>query len=217
MKAKKIIAYLRGRYSAQHRLSEPFRVLISTILSQRTREKNTEMASSRLFSQYRTPKQIAEAPVEKVEELIRPAGFYGVKARKIRETSLIILKRYGGRVPSVMDELLSLPGVGQKTANCVLAYGFHVPALPVDTHVHRISNRLGLVSTSSPDETEKVLKLIFPEETWGEISLLMINFGRDICNSRIPRCKSCGLNEICDYEHRHRNYTTSRSTPCQTI
>lgn len=209
MKAEKVITYLRGRYSSQHRLGEPFQVLISTILSQRTREENTERASNRLFSKYRTPREIAEAPIEEVEELIRSAGFYRVKARKIQETSSIILKKYGGKVPFAMDELLLLPGVGQKTANCVLAYGFGVSALPVDVHVHRISNRLGLVSTRSPIETEEVLKAIFPEETWSEMSLLMINLGRDLCLPRVPKCSRCGLNKICEYAQRRDRNTTA--------
>lgn len=206
MKAEKVIAYLRRRYGSKHRLDDPFRVLISTILSQRTREENTELASKRLFAKYRTPRELAEAPVREIEELIRPAGFYRVKALKIREISSIILKRYGGKVPSTMGELLSLPGVGQKTANCVLAYGFQIPALPVDTHVHRISNRLGLVSTRSPLETEETLKLIFSPETWSEVSLLMINFGRDICQPRIPKCNICGLKDICKYVTEHSKF-----------
>ena len=166
VKAREVVEYLRRRYTSHHRLGEPFQVLISTILSQRTREENTERASNRLFSKYKTAREIAEAPIRQLEELIRPAGFYRVKARKIRKTSAIILEKYGGNVPTVMDELLLLPGVGQKTANCVLAYGFDISAFPVDVHVHRISNRLGLVSTRSPIETEKALKQIFPEETW---------------------------------------------------
>ncbi len=110
----------------------------------------------------------------------------------------MILNRYGGRVPSTIDGLLSLPGVGRKTANCVLAHGFRIPALPVDIHVHRISNRLGLASTRSPRETEEALKLIFPEETWIEVNLLMVNFGRDICLPRVPKCNECGLSEVCE-------------------
>jgi endonuclease-3 len=157
------------------------------------------MASNRLFSRYATPEQVAAAPIPEIENLIRPAGFFKAKARYIRETSSILIERYGGRVPSTMEELLSLPGVGQKTANCVLAYGFDIPALPVDVHVHRISNRIGIVSTRSPHQTEEILKSIFPEENWSELSLLLIHFGRDICLPRTPHCRQCGLNGVCEY------------------
>jgi endonuclease-3 len=194
-----MIEYLRTRYHPRHRRSEPFRVLISTILSQRTRDENTEMASNRLFSRYATPGQIAGAPIPEIENLIRPAGFFKAKARHIRQTSSILIERYGGKVPSTIEELLLLPGVGQKTANCVLAYGFDIPALPVDVHVHRISNRIGIVSTRSPHQTEESLKSIFPEQDWSEISLLLIHFGRDTCLPRTPRCSQCGLNDICEY------------------
>jgi endonuclease-3 len=180
-------------------VSEPFRVLVSTILSQRTRDENTDRASSSLFSKYRTPREIAEAPVERIEKLIRPAGFYRVKARKIQATARMVLGTYGGKVPSTLEELLTLPGVGQKTANCVLAYAFGIPALPVDVHVHRISNRIGIVSTRSPEETEERLTGLYPPDVWSELSLLFIRFGRDICQPRIPKCKRCGLVEICDY------------------
>jgi len=209
VKAKRVLTYLGTRYKPERHSADPFRVLISTILSQRTREENTELASQRLFAEYKTAQQIARAPVRRVETLIKPAGFYRVKTRKIKETSSIILTQYGGKVPSTMEDLLSLPGVGQKTANCVLAYGFHVAALPVDTHVHRISNRLGLVSTRTPIETESALRAMVPRESWGELSLLLIHFGRDICLPRIPKCHLCGLNDICDYARSRKNLPAS--------
>lgn len=157
------------------------------------------MASRRLFAKYTTLEEIANASIREIERLIRPAGFFRAKARYIRQTSSILVERFGGDVPSTMEELLSLPGVGQKTANCVLAYGFGIPALPVDVHVHRISNRIGIVSTRSPHQTEEVLKSIFPEESWSEISFLLIQFGREICLPRIPRCTQCDLRELCKY------------------
>jgi endonuclease-3 len=199
MRTARVLEYLRGRYDSQHSTSEPFRVLISTILSQRTRDENTDRASSSLFAKYGTARVIAEAPVEEIEKLIRPAGFYRVKARKIQATARMVLRRYGGKVPSTLEELLPLPGVGQKTANCVLAYAFGIPALPVDVHVHRISNRIGIVSTRSPEETEERLTRLYPPDVWSELSLLLIRFGRDICQPRIPKCERCGLAGICDY------------------
>jgi endonuclease-3 len=199
MRTARVLEYLRRRYDSRHSLSEPFRVLIATILSQRTRDENTDRASSNLFEKYKNALEIVEAPVEEIERLIRPAGFYRVKARKIQATARMVLDRYDGQVPSTLEELLALPGVGQKTANCVLAYAFGIPALPVDVHVHRISNRIGIVSTRSPLETEERLTELYPPDVWSELSLLMIRFGRDTCIPRIPRCERCGLAGICEY------------------
>ena len=122
---------------------DPYRVLVRTILSQRTRDENTDQATNNLFSKYKDIYEVADAPTEDVEELIRCSGFYRVKAGRIKEVSRILIDQYGGEVPDNMKELLELPGVGRKTANCVLVYAFEEPAIPVDTHVHRISNRLG--------------------------------------------------------------------------
>ncbi len=178
---------------------DPFQVLISTILSQRTKDANTHKASVRLFHRYDTPEKLAEAPVHEVKELIRPAGFYNVKSSYIINVAREITDRYGGEVPGDMDELLSLPGVGRKTANCVLVYGFNQPAIPVDTHVHRISNRLGLVDTSEPDDTEMVLADHMPREYWIEINRLMVEFGKRICRPRNPLCGGCVLRDRCRY------------------
>ena len=146
--------------------SDPFRVLIRTILSQRTRDENTDAASALLFSKFSTPEAIAFAPVEEVELLIKKSGFYHVKARRVKEVSRIIHEDYNDIVPDNLKELLSLPGVGRKTANCVLVYGFHEDAIPVDVHVHRISNRIGLVNTKNPDETELELMKVIPKKYW---------------------------------------------------
>jgi len=183
---------------------DPYRVLIRTILSQRTRDENTDEATARLFSEYPSIEDVASAPLEKLEELIRKAGFYHVKARRIREVSRILLEEYKGRVPDDIGELLKLPGVGRKTANCVLAYAFGIPAIPVDTHVHRISNRLGLVDTKTPEETEKALMEVIPEEYWIELNDLMVQFGQDICRPIGPRHEECPIAEYCDY---YRNLT----------
>jgi endonuclease-3 len=131
---------------------DPFRVLIATILSHRTKDPITALASSRLFAKYPKPSQLANADSRTIARLIKPVGFYNTKAKTVKRVARIILEKYKGRVPDQMDELLELPSVGRKTANCVLVYGFKRPAIPVDTHVHRIFNRLGVVKTKTPDE-----------------------------------------------------------------
>ncbi|HII83739.1 MAG TPA: endonuclease III [Methanobacterium subterraneum] len=178
---------------------DPYRVLIRTILSQRTRDDNTDRASAQLFSKYHTMTEIAKADPAELEPLIRPAGFYHVKAKRIVEVSLKLLDEFKGQVPEDMKGLLELPGVGRKTANCVLVYGFQKPAIPVDVHVHRISNRLGLVDTKTPEETELELEKIVPREYWIELNDLMVQFGQNICRPQSPRHQECPLNEICDY------------------
>ncbi|MDI9618290.1 endonuclease III [Methanothermobacter sp.] len=178
---------------------DPYRVLIRTILSQRTRDENTDEATASLFSEYPTMEDVAYAPVEKLEQLVRKAGFYHVKARRIREVSRILLEEYGGKVPDDIDELLKLPGVGRKTANCVLVYAFNKPAVPVDTHVHRISNRIGLVNTRTPEETERALMEFIPRKYWMELNDLMVQFGQDICRPVGPRHEECPIADECDY------------------
>ncbi len=178
---------------------DPYRVLIRTILSQRTRDQNTDLASKQLFSQYKTMTDIANADPAQLEPLIRPAGFYHVKARRIVEVSRKLLNEFKGKVPSTTKGLLELPGVGRKTANCVLVYGFQKPAIPVDVHVHRISNRLGLVTTEKPEETEKELEKIVPKEYWIDLNDLMVQFGQTICRPQSPLHDECPLQDCCDF------------------
>ena len=179
--------------------SDPFRVLIRTILSQRTRDENTDAASALLFSKYSTPVAIAYAPVEEVELLIKKSGFYHVKARRVKEVSRIIHEDYNDKVPDDLKELLSLPGVGRKTANCVLVYGFHEDAIPVDVHVHRISNRIGIVNTKNPDETELELMKVVPKKYWLPLNDLFVQFGQTICRPIGPKHEICPIAEVCDY------------------
>lgn len=185
---------------------DPYRVLIRTILSQRTRDENTDRASAQLFSQYHTMTEIAGADPARLEPLIRPAGFYRVKAQRIVEVSKKLLDEFKGQVPDDIKNLLKLPGVGRKTANCVLVYGFQKPAIPVDVHVHRISNRLGLVKTKTPEETEVELEKIVPKEYWIELNDLMVQFGQTICRPQSPRHEECPLQDICDYYQTMKNY-----------
>ena len=179
---------------------DPYKVLVRTILSQRTRDENTDQATNNLFSKYKNIYEVVEAPTEDVQELIKPAGFYRVKAGRIQEVSQILIDQYGGEVPDTLEELVKLPGVGRKTANCVLVFAFELPAIPVDTHVHRISNRMGLVNTKNPDETEFELSKIAPKELWIKLNDLMVQFGQNICKPTSPQCEMCPVNYLCDYD-----------------
>jgi endonuclease III len=176
---------------------DPFKILISTILSARTRDENTRQATNSLFSKYKSPDMIANADLGKLEDLIRKAGFYRVKAQRIKEVSSIIMKKFNGIVPKDYKDLIKLPGVGPKTANCVLVYAFKVPAIPVDTHVHRISNRLQWVKTTKPEQTEEELKSKIPKDQWIRINRLLVRFGQETCLPNNPRCEVCPLNQIC--------------------
>lgn len=188
---------------------DPFRVLISTILSQRTRDEMTERASAQLFAKYRTPSEIAAARADDLERLIRPVGFYRQKAKQIRNVSRVVLERHGGEVPRSYEALLELPQVGPKTANCVLVYGFGEPRIPTDTHVHRVSNRLGLARTKAPEATEQVLMRIVPKVWWLHVNELFIRFGKDVCRPIGPRCDSCSFREFCRH---YRTVVAKRRT-----
>ena len=192
-----VLARLKQHYTYTEWRGDPFRVLISTILSQRTKDENTAKASRALFQKFGTVEKLAYADIKEIEPLIRPAGFYHVKAHWIKEVAQQILNHFHGEVPCDVKELLSLKGVGRKTANCVLVYGFGIPAIPVDVHVHRIANRLGLVSTKTPEETEIELMNLFCRKDWIPINHLLVTFGRDICKPHTPLCGQCFLADIC--------------------
>ncbi|MFX1303959.1 MAG: endonuclease III [Promethearchaeota archaeon] len=176
---------------------DPFKILISTILSARTRDANTRIATEKLFAKYNTPRTIAEANIEEIEQLVKSSGFYKVKAARIKDVSKMLIEKYQSKVPDNYEELISLPGVGSKTANCVLVYAFKVPAIPVDTHVHRISNRLGWVKTKNPIKTEKELKNTIPKELWLKLNRLFVRFGQQICLPIRPKCDICLINDTC--------------------
>lgn len=182
-----------------HSDTDPFKVLITTILSQRTRDENTEVASKNLFSKYKSSQEISELNPEDIYDLIKPAGMYRQKAERIIEVSKIIVEKHKGKVPNDLDELLKLPGVGRKTANIVLSVSYGIPAIAVDTHVHRISNRLGWVKTKDPEETEKELMKILPKNLWGAINGSMVEFGRRICKPINPLCHKCPIANFCEY------------------
>lgn len=183
-------------------INDPFKILIGTILSQRTKDETTSKATKQLFNKYDTPLDLAKAPEKEIQQLIYSTGFYKVKARRIKEVSQLLLKNFNGKVPNDMTSLLSLPSVGRKTANCVLVYGFNIPAIPVDTHVHRISNRLNLVQTRTPYETETRLMIIIDKSNWLIINELFVRFGKSICKPIRPNCIICTLRIYCAYYFR---------------
>jgi endonuclease III len=176
---------------------DPFQVLIGTILSQRTRDENTDTASARLFAKYPDARQLGNATPVQIERLIRETGFYHTKAKAIRGTSREILDRFGGVVPRTLEELTTLPGVGPKTANCVLVFGYGIPGMPVDTHVHRIANRLGVVRTKTPEETEAALRATVPERYWIPVNPILVQHGQNICRPLRPKCPECPVVTLC--------------------
>jgi endonuclease-3 len=200
----KIIANIRKAVKHKnvhwHEGMNAFQMLVGTVLSQRTKDANTERAATQLFAKYKTAKQIANAPISKIRKLIKPSGFYRVKAKHIKELCKILIEKYNGKVPRSRDELMALPGVGAKTSGIVLVYGFGVPeAIPVDVHVHRINNRIGLVNTKKPEDTELALQKIVPKRSWIELNELFVIFGQNICVARNPKCWGCPITKFCDY------------------
>jgi len=177
---------------------DPFRVLVATMLSAQTKDAVTDAASRRLFRVARTPRTMARLSTGTIERLIYPVSFYRTKARHVRETCRQILKRYRGVVPDSMNELLTLPGVGRKTANLVLILS-HASKdnICVDTHVHRIANRLGWVRTRTPDDTEQALYRVVPRRLWPEVNLRLVTWGQNVCKPVYPRCPACAVSSLC--------------------
>ncbi len=180
------------------RTKDPYKILISTIISLRTKDEVTAEASKRLFKRAGTPEEMLTLSEEEIAELIYPAGFYRNKAKIIREISKTIIEKYRGKVPNNLEELLKLKGVGRKTANLVLSKGYGIPAICVDTHVHRIVNRLGFVKTKSPEETEEELMKKLPKKYWTEINEILVAFGQTICKPVSPLCSKCPVEKFCE-------------------
>ncbi len=177
----------------------PFSILIGTILSARTKDETTTKVVNVLFSKYKNVKTLANANLKDVEKIIKSIGFYHIKAKRIIEVSKIIDSKYKGKVPDNLEKLLKLPGVGRKTANCVLVYAYDKPAIPVDIHVHRISNRLGLVKTKTPEETELELMKKIPKKFWLEINDTFVMYGQNICKPISPMCNVCKIKKNCKF------------------
>jgi endonuclease-3 len=176
----------------------PFRVLVATILSLRTKDTLTAVVAPRLFAVADTPATMMEIAEEELASLIYPVGFYRNKARTIRQVCQQLLAHYQGAVPSDLEQLLALPGVGRKTANLVLTKGYGLPGICVDTHVHRICNRWGYVNTKTPDQTEFALRDKLPQAYWIPINGLLVTLGQNICHPTSPRCSQCPLSEYCE-------------------
>jgi endonuclease-3 len=181
-----------------NRTGDPFRVLISTVLSSRTKDAVTREASMRLFECASTPREMMKLSPGEIEKLIYPVGFFRTKARRLPALIRILIDKYQGKVPDTLDELLKLPGVGRKTANLVVTIGFGKPGICVDTHVHRISNRFGYVRTKNPTETEFALREKLPERWWISYNDFLVTLGQNICFPRNPRCGECPLNKLCE-------------------
>ncbi len=177
---------------------EPFQILIATLLSARTQDATTHAASTRLFNRARTPRTMAKLSIGEIEQLIYPVGFYRNKARHVKACCEMLVSEFAGRVPSTMEELVTLPGVGRKTANLVLILGFKSQRnICVDIHVHRISNRLGWVRTSEPEETEQALYRSIPARWWPVINLYLVTWGQNVCRPVRPRCGDCAVARDC--------------------
>ncbi len=174
-----------------------FMILVSTVLSLRTKDETTGVASRRLFKRARTPRGMLRLSVEEIVELIYPVGFYNVKAKNLLQISEILIERHGGKTPKDMEALLSLPGVGRKTANLVLTLGHGLPGICVDIHVHRITNRWGYVRTKNPDQTEFALREILPKRYWIPINDWLVSYGQNLCAPTSPKCSECPIERHC--------------------
>jgi len=204
---KELAKYATGPASVEN--STPFQVLVATLLSQRTRDANTEKASKKLFTKYPNAKALAKAPTKKIEELIKGTGFFKVKAKRVKEISRLLVKNYQGAVPNERNLLEALPGIGPKTSACTLVYAFQKPAICVDTHVHRISNRLGLVKTKTPEQTEVALTKLLPKKYWLKLNHSMVRFGQKVCLPQKPRHWQCRLREQCNLFKQERKRAKS--------
>ncbi len=184
-----------GTFASGHK--GPFKVLISTVLSLRTKDPVTEKASHRLFAAADTPQAMLKLTASEIEKLIYPVGFYRTKAKNILSICRILLDRFGGQAPDDIEALLELPGVGRKTANLVVTVGYGKPGICVDTHVHRISNRWGLVKTKTPDDTEQVLRRVLPKKYWVTFNDILVCYGQNLCVPVSPFCSRCKISEFC--------------------
>jgi endonuclease-3 len=190
--------YLNPAMDYSEIYSDPYTILIGCLISLRTKDKVTMEASKRLFSLAKNPKDMASLTLKQIEDAIKPANYYKTKAKRIKEISEFLMKNYNGQVPDKIDELLKLKGVGRKTANIVLSHAFKKHAIAVDTHVHRISNRIGLVKTKTPKETERELMKILPKKYWKKYNTLLVVWGQNVCKPVKPLCNYCQIYEYCE-------------------
>lgn len=194
---RKYSGYRKPTVRRSSKSKDAFRVLISCLLSLRTQDKNTEIASNNLFKVAKTPKEILELPIKKLENLIYSSGYYKKKARTLKHVSKELIRKFNGRVPSNKKDLLSIKGIGPKTANIVLSFAFNKLVIPVDINVHKVSNKLGWVKTKKPEDTEKELMKILSKKYWRDINTLFILHAKNICKPISPLCSKCFINKYC--------------------
>jgi len=196
-----VMAALERRYAEPAASSKetPWEVLLFTALTARSRDEQVEPVFRRLMAKYPGPKSLAKARVKDVESVLRTVGLYRSKARNAVALARTLMERHDGRVPADLDALVDLPAVGRKTASCTLVYAFGIPAIAVDTHVHRVTNRLGWVSGKTPEKTERLLRAVLPERHWLDVNRVMVQFGRDICVPGRPKCWTCPVAKWCGY------------------
>lgn len=212
-----IYAGVKGQAPLHHfEFSDPFWVLITTMLSHRTKDAVTDHAARGLFNRYSDCKALAAADYEEVRSIIVKVGFSTAKARRIIDAARIIVERYNGITPRSRDQLMEIPGVGRKTANVVLADGFGIPEIAVDTHVHRISNRLGISESRDPEDVEIALKKIVPVEHWLGFNPLLVEFGKTVCKPVGPRCGICSISAYCDYFKKAKMVTKRKKAAAAT-
>ena len=201
----RLIEFLKEKYGKRiviEKLNnhEVFKILITTILSQRTRDENTEKAASNLFSKADTPDKILKLSTKQLQKLIRSSGPFRQKAKRIKTVSKIILEKYKGKVPKTRKELMELPGVGFKTADIVLMYGYGIPSIAIDTHCNRVPKRIGLVDEkANVEEVKRILENLIMKKDWYIVNLGLVQFGREICRPVNPRCNVCPMSKYCDY------------------
>ena len=180
----------------------PFELLVATILSAQCTDKQVNQVTPVLFKRFKTPAEFARAPLTAIEQLIRPTGFFHNKARNIKNCAKVLLEKHNGKMPQTLEELVKLPGVGRKTANVVLGAAFGIPGIVVDTHVARISNRLGLTANKNPVKIERDLMDLIPRRAWNDFCLRLIFFGRSTCTARRPKCPTCPVGKLCPWPHK---------------
>jgi endonuclease-3 len=207
-KVVKVVEILRGIVPELdppiHRMFEiqkddPYRVLVCGILSARSKDEKTVPVCRKLFEKYPDAESLLKAPLEDIEETLKGIGLYRQKARYLKEAVRLLVEQYNGKLPDRLEELVKFPGVGRKIANIILIHAFGKDTIAVDTHVHRIANLLGLVSTKTPEQTERELKKITPKALWREINYLLVGFGQTICKPKNPDCKKCPIKELCEF------------------
>ncbi|MBW2991725.1 endonuclease III [Candidatus Woesearchaeota archaeon] len=213
---QKIISELKKHYShdefAEKNNRDPYKVLISCILSLRTKDTTTYPASKRLFRLANTPKKMLKLTEKQIRKAIYPVGFYKTKAKRIKEISKKLINEYNSIVPNTIEELLNFKGIGRKTANIVVTFGYNLPGIAVDTHVHRISNRIGLVKTKTPEKTEFALRKKIPKKYWIVLNELLVRHGQNICRPVNPKCSECMIIKYCKYGKTQINRKTKKSS-----